>query len=328
MTHHWTIAASHAGQRLDLFILEHFPARSRSAIQKQIQSHAVVVNDAPATVHRFLKVGDTVAWSDTSKEKPAKTKKKTTTLANEPRTDEPAWKLAIVAETPDWLVIDKPAGLLVHPDTKTAHGTLIDLLIKHDPKIAKIGADPERPGIVHRLDREVSGLMVVAKTQEAYDRLQDQFAQRKIKKTYLALVHGVVSHDEGDIKLSLSRSTSKARMAAHPPARKGKESDPVGKAAWTHYRVIERFIGATLVELQILSGRTHQIRAHMHAIGHPVIGDPLYIIRRTDRKVVSPRILLQSIALTFTDPRTGEPQSFALDPDLAFATFVDEFRKS
>jgi 23S rRNA pseudouridine1911/1915/1917 synthase len=209
-------------------------------------------------------------------------------------------------------VIDKPAGLLVHPDAKTKTGTLIDWLLAHDPTIGKVGEDPVRPGIVHRLDREVSGLMVVAKSQRAYDDLKRQFAERKVEKRYLALVYGRVMKDEGDIKLRIARSTSQARMAARPA------HEAEGRAAWTHYRVRERLRGATLLDLEILSGRTHQIRAHLQAIGHPVVGDALYAPKKIPPRPVASRLMLQSVSLAFDDPASGERRSYSIPPDPAF----------
>jgi len=312
----WNIKANHAGERLDLFLLAKKPALSRTAIQKLIKAGNVVVNDKPATVHRFLKVGDKVKWESNAKRVAANAK---------PSPDKPgelktiSYKLKaphIIAETADWLVIDKPAGLLVHADSKTKTGTLVDWLMAHDPKIGRIGEEPERPGIIHRLDRDVSGLMAVAKTQLAYDELKKQFAGREVEKKYLALVYGRMLHDEGDIKFRIARSTSQARMAARP------KEQAEGKAAWTHYRVLQRWPHATLVELTILSGRTHQIRAHLHALGHAIVGDPLYKTRGSHHNFKSSRLMLQSVKLAFQDPRTNAPQSFELPPDPAFAALT------
>ncbi|HWQ99820.1 MAG TPA: pseudouridine synthase, partial [Candidatus Methylomirabilis sp.] len=130
------------------------------------------------------------------------------------------------------------------------------------------------------------------------------------------LVHGEVPKDEGEMKFRIARSTSKARMAARPEGAEG------GQAAWTHYEVVRRFRGATLLKLEILTGRTHQIRAHLHAFGHPVIGDPLYKRRQPDRKVESPRVLLQSVALAFNDPGTGERRSFRIELDHEFQDMI------
>lgn len=313
----WTIEAGDEGERLDLFLTFAWPDRSRSAIQKLIKTGHVTVNDATVTVHRFLKEGDIVAWDG----KEAERKPRIEAVAK-PEAPLPVLEDLVVEETKDWIVLDKPSGLLVHADAKTTEGTLVDVLIAHDPAIAKIGEDPVRPGIMHRLDREVSGLMVVAKTQNAFDELKRQFASREVRKKYLALCHGSLPEEEGDIKFRIARSTTQPRMAARP------SHEEEGKAAWTHYRVKERFKGATLVELEILSGRTHQIRAHMHAMQCPVMGDALYAIKKTERNVKAPRLMLQSVELEFTDPASGERKHFDLAPVPEFETLSEEFRTS
>ena len=294
---------------------------TRSAIAKLLKAGAGTVNGNAASVHRFLKAGDEVVLDNTVEAGlglPKGVASHAPTPDDERRRTAP---LRIIQETDAWIVIDKPAGLLVHPDAATKTGTLADALVAHDPAIAKIGDDPSRPGIVHRLDREVSGLMVVAKTQDAYDALKRQFAEHTVDKRYLALVHGEVRKDEGDIKFRIARSTTKARMAARP------ESEEEGKAAWTHYLVLRRFRGATLLELAILSGRTHQIRAHMLALGHPVMGDPLYVRRGTKvevRGTIVPRLMLQAVHLSFKDPATGEQTAFDIPADPAFDAVVKE----
>lgn len=305
-TQTWKITNESIGDRLDIFLTSHLLHLSRSAIQKCIKNGSVTVNGKPATVHKFLKEGDIVVYTPLIQ--PTANPFITDTQQALPHLED-----FIIEETSDWIVIDKPAGLLVHPDAKIKEGTLIDLLVAHDPLIAKVGEDPERPGIVHRLDREVSGLMVVAKTQHAYDSLKQQFAQRTTEKSYLALVHGELPSEEGDIKFRIARSSTKARMAARP------SHEEEGKAAWTHYRVRERYRGATLAEIEIYSGRTHQIRAHMHAMRCPVIGDTLYALKKTERNITAPRLLLQSISLSFRDPASGDVKRFSLAPDPAFA---------
>jgi 23S rRNA pseudouridine1911/1915/1917 synthase len=166
---------------------------------------------------------------------------------------------------------------------------------------------------MHRLDREVSGLMVIAKTQDAYDNLKQQFASHTVEKRYLALVHGFVKEDYGDLKFRIGRSKSKGRMAARPEMDLEK-----GKAAWTHYKTLQRFAAAALLELTILSGRTHQIRTHLLAFNHPVMGDPLYGRKEDDKRHKPKRLLLQSVHLMFQDPATGGTRSFDLKPDPAF----------
>lgn len=311
--HTWTVQEAENGMRLDLFLSSHLPDVSRSQIQKQIKQGRVLLNQGSTSVHHFLKTGDEIQLNDVLEEK--------SPVSHDRPSTEPALlpPLEIQQETASWMVINKPSGLLVHPDSIQEHGTLIDLLLAHDPQIAKVGGAPERPGIVHRLDKEVSGLMVIAKTEQAHEQLQRQFAQRKVKKTYLALVHGEMTQDEGDIKFRIARSSTKARMAARP------EQEEEGQAAWTHYRVRQRFTGATLVELEILSGRTHQIRAHLLALKHPVMGDELYQLKKTDRRISAPRLMLQSIGLEFDDPENGTRQRFQLDPDPSFETMTQAF---
>jgi 23S rRNA pseudouridine1911/1915/1917 synthase len=317
MIHSFPVTDTDAGARLDVFLSAQMPDRTRSAIAKLLKAGAGKVNGKAASVHRFLKAGDEVALDDAVATRPPKRGHAERGPAPTSRPTK-APPLKIVAETDAWVVINKPAGLIVHPDAIAKTGTLVDALVAHDPRIAKVGDDPSRPGIVHRLDREVGGLMVIAKTQDAFDGLKRQFAEHSVDKRYLALVHGEIPTDDGDIKFRIARSKTKARMAARP------ESDEGGKAAWTHYKVIRRFRGATLLDLAILSGRTHQIRAHMLAFRHPILGDPLYNLKTTTRKLVSPRLLLQAVHLSFIDPATGETMTYDLKPDPAFDAAINK----
>lgn len=305
----WTIPFELDQERLDQALVKLSSETSRAQWQKRIKNGEVLVDGEPITSpHAPVREGSEVRCVP---------RMLVPTAAK--KTQKPV-SLAIIHETKDWMVINKPAGLLVHPAASADELTLVDSLLAHDPAIAKVGGEPERPGIVHRLDREVSGLMLVAKTERGFEALKEQFQQRKIKKQYLALVHGVVAKDEGDIRFTLTRSTTKGRMAARP------EQDEEGKAAWTHYAVLERLPGATLLKVDIFSGRTHQIRAHLFALGHPVIGDPLYVKRNTDRRNQAPRLMLQSTDLAFTDPITHEERVFHLDPEPAFAKLIQAWK--
>lgn len=306
----WIVPAEQADTRLDHFLTVELPEITRSAIQKLIKNGEILVNDAPTSVHRFLKAGEKIVW------KPVEHLPRN--LKGAPLA--PSLVPTIIAESADWIVLNKPVGLIVHPSASSDETTLVDWLVQRDPAIARIGEDPARPGIVHRLDREVSGLLVIAKTQPMFDLLKKAFADRRVKKEYIGLVHGVVSKDTDDIKLKIARSTKGNRMAARPVG-------ATGKAAWTHFNVKERFIGATLVDIEILSGRTHQIRAHFFGIGHPLIGDPLYKHRETARHAKAPRLMLQSVALQFTD-LDGTLRSFSIPPDPTFAALIEEFRRS
>ncbi len=338
MPTHWTVQTTDIGIRLDVFLTREMPETTRSQIAKRIKTGEVTVNGKAASVHRFLKKGDVVQTTPLPPPFPTKGGGIAPSIRRQeneppPSVNKPARQsredqaggegagggeqgggqvVVVLSETPDWLVINKPSGLLVHPDTKTQSGTLVDFLLAHNPKIAKVGEDPSRPGIMHRLDKEASGLMVIAKTQDAFDDLKHQFAKHSVDKRYLALVYGEMEKEEGDIKFKIARSKTKPRMAARP------EQEEEGKAAWTHYRVKQRFRGATLLELEILTGRTHQIRAHLLAMNHPIMGDPLYKRRKEDRNIVAPRLMLQAVHLGFHDPATGEKKEFDFSPDPEF----------
>ncbi len=310
----WKIGFADAKKRLDVFLSEK-TGLSRSQAKKQAEAGAYVVNKKPVSGHHFLKEGDVVSVGagTTRAEGSRADRKRTATQVSNERSGQRQKKvpLQIIKETSDWIIVFKPAGVLMHPDHDHTDGTFIDTVIAHAPQIAKIGEDPARPGIVSRLDKDVSGLVVIAKTQDAFDDLKKQFAAHAVTKEYVALVHGEVPKDEGDLKFRIARSSSKARMAGRPAGSEG------GQAAWTHYQVEKRFTGASLLRLQILTGRTHQIRAHLHAFGHPVIGDPLYKLRLPKRNIAIPRVMLQSVALAFDDPATKERVSFTarLDPE-------------
>lgn len=299
MKHSWNVPEDAHDERLDVFVTTRLSGTTRSQVAKLIKRAAITVNEKPSTVHRFLKTGDVVAYDDASTD--AVQAGETTPVA-----PSPAPPLDIIAETDAWIVVNKRAGVVVHPDANHRSGTLVDALIAHDPHIAKVGEDVERPGIMHRLDKEASGLMVIAKTQDAFDDLKKQFAEHSVDKRYIALVYGEMPANEGDIKFRIARSKTKKRMAARP------EHEEEGKAAWTHYTVRERFRNATLLELTILSGRTHQIRAHLLAMNHPIMGDPLYKRKQEDRSTSAPRLMLQNIHLGFRDPTSGAPIHFDL----------------
>jgi 23S rRNA pseudouridine1911/1915/1917 synthase len=306
----WKIGFADAKKRLDVFLTEKLDGLSRAQAKKQVEAGAYAVNGKRVSGHHFLKEGDVVA-AEATIPAPAEKKSYQTPSATKSERDIKMPPLEIIKETPDWIVIKKPAGILMHPDHDHTEGTLIDAVIAHAPQVAKVGEDPGRPGIVSRLDKDVSGLVVIAKTQNAFDDLKRQFAEHSVTKEYVALVHGDITKDEGDLKFRIARSTSKARMAASAASSEG------GQAAWTHYTVERRFTGATLLRLQILTGRTHQIRAHLHAFSHPVIGDVLYKLKQTKRNIAAPRVMLQSVKLAFTDLKTGDRVTFEspLDPE-------------
>jgi len=211
---------------------------------------------------------------------------------------EPELPLAVIYEDDDLLIIDKPAGQVVHPAPGHDTGTLVNALLGRGAQLAPGGiAGIQRPGIVHRLDRDTSGLLMVARTDAAQASLQAQLKARRVKKTYLALVHGSVAAAAGRIEAPIGRDPGRrTRMAVTPN----------GRDSITGYRVRERFAGWTLLELDLVTGRTHQIRVHLEAIGHPVAGDPIYGIGTSRRGPDGlTRLFLHSWRLELTSPTTG-----------------------
>lgn len=306
-------------KRLDVFLSEKIEGLTRSQAKKQVESGLFFVNNKAVSGHHFLKEGDTV-------EEQAPETTKETHRANESnaREDETVSlsekELHIIKECAEWIVVYKPCGVLMHPDHSHPKGTLIDALIERYPEIAKVGEDPVRPGIMSRLDKDVSGLVIIARTQDAFDHLKKQFAEHSVEKHYTALVYGELEDEEGDIRFRIGRSQTKARMAAMP------EGSEKGQAAWTHYIVVKRYADATLLDLQILTGRTHQIRAHLFALQHPIVGDRLYKPKSVIRHIPSTRLLLQSTSLAFIDPVTEERLSVSLPLDQDFQQMIDKLK--
>lgn len=284
----YRIDEADAGARLDVFLAKRHPEHSRSRIQKWIKAGAALLNGKPAKPHAALEAGDTVVLD-------AETAPETEGKGLLPRPDV---AFAVVHEDDDVIVIDKPAGLLVHPAVGETD-TLANGLLARRPEIANVGDDPQRPGIVHRLDRDASGLMVVARSPRAFESLKRQFQEHTVLKEYAVLVEGAPPKDADTIMLAIGRKSGSGRMAARPVAG---EDD---RDAVTHYRLEERLAKTSLLTVRTETGRTHQIRAHMHAIGCPVVGDPLYGVKRPGR-TPSPRLFLHAWRLEFDHPGTGK----------------------
>jgi 23S rRNA pseudouridine1911/1915/1917 synthase len=286
------ITKQEQGQRLDKFLTQNLPI-NRSQIKKLIKNGHIFVNNQQPTVHRFLKENDIIKLH----------KKHITELTKEKKlTINPKIKLNIVFENDNIIIINKKAGLLVHPTDKMEKETLVNRLLAYYPKIKNVGDDPLRPGIVHRLDKGVSGLMLICKNQTAFDYYKKLFKTRQIKKIYTALVHGQMSPKEDLIDLPITRSASSGKMAVH-------SKEQGGKQALTRYSVIKQFNHFALLKVEILTGRTHQIRAHLNALNHQVVGDPLYKQKNVKQKLDLDRIFLHSTILGFTDLQ-GEYQEF------------------
>jgi len=247
----------------------------------------------------------------------------------------------IIFEDKNYLVINKPAGLAVHGGGNIKVPTLADWLIARYPTIIKVGDDAARPGIVHRLDKDVSGLMVVAKTQTAFEHLKEQFKGREINKEYIALVYGQLTPDEGEINFPIKRSQAGYKMAAlplnavdllsrrHPRERDQGNISGVFKAreASTSYKTLQKFVNYTLVRVKIKTGRTHQIRVHFFAYGHPLVGDSLYFTKKTkdkNKKLNLGRIFLVADRLSFRNLKE-EKQSFNIDLPTELLAFLPRF---
>lgn len=267
-----SVSAEQTGYRLDKLLVERFPDISRSQIQKAIKDGLVLVGGKKVAVHHFLKTADEITIKESSgegtKENTAKQKK----ISQEQikKAEGLLKKVKIITEEKDFMIIEKPAGLLVHPTDTSTVPTLADWLSENYPALKKIGENPARPAIVHRLDKDVSGLMIIPTTQDGFDYFKSQFKQHTITKKYIALVEGPIERDEGEINLPIGRSKTKPGLFAARPLNQD------GKKAITRFKVKKRFHNFTLLEVEILTGRTHQIRVHLLSQGHPVAGDRLY----------------------------------------------------
>ncbi|HVQ29900.1 MAG TPA: RluA family pseudouridine synthase [Vicinamibacteria bacterium] len=292
------------GQRLDAWLAAAVPELSRARIQTLIGESRVTLGGHPARASARVRAGQEITLSV-----PAP-------LPAEPEPED--IPLAVVYEDEDLLVVDKPAGLVVHPGPGTPRGTLVNALLGQVRDLSGIGG-VLRPGIVHRLDKGTSGLLLVAKTDAAHRDLALQFSGRSVEKEYLALVLGVPRARTGAIDAPIGRDPrDRKRMSV---------SAPRGREARSTFAVVESFDGAALLRVRIHTGRTHQIRVHLSSLGHPVAGDATYGGTRTpSSRAAAARAVLQGLArpalhaarLAFRHPRTGERLSFesALPPDL------------
>lgn len=247
-----------------------------------------------------------------------------------------------IYENEDYLIIKKTAGLIVHGSDHIKEKTLVDFLLEKYPYLKNVGEDPARPAIVHRLDKEASGLMIIPKNNKSFEYFKDLFKKRKIEKEYIALVHGKVSKDEDVIDFPIKRSKNGYKMAAIPRpknysnikdykdleaeeklSRRGRgnlKALEKANSAISEFIVIKRLINFTLLKVKIKTGRTHQIRVHFSAYGHPLLGDNLYANKKSkikNAKINLDRIFLEACRLAFIDP-TGQKQEFKIDlsPDL------------
>lgn len=278
----------HLGVRLDKYVADELPELSRTYLQQLITEGSVLVDGLVRRTSFKITPGQVVTVELPEVEE-------TELLAEDIPLD-------VVYEDGDILMINKPAGLVVHPAAGHSHGTLVNAVLFHAPEISIQGST--RPGIIHRLDKDTSGIMVIAKSDRAQTTLVEQWQAREVKKKYLTLVSGVIEEDTATIDAPIGRSSSNRQQMT--TTRSGRE-------AITHFTVLERYEDCTLLEVAIETGRTHQIRVHLAFIGHPVVGDALYGNKpsaRVAERLGVKRQFLHAESLSFAMPGSGEQSTF------------------
>ncbi len=310
-----------ANLRLDLYLAQALPDISRARVQLLIESGQVRVDGQPAKTKQKLHGGESIEIEGSPRPEP---------LHAVPE-DIP---LHILHEDKYLAVINKPAGMMVHAgsgatDDARNRGTLVNALLFHFAKLSDVGGDL-RPGIVHRLDKLTSGLILVAKDDSTHRKLGDMFSRRQVTKTYLALLHGHLKKDDATVNLPIARDLiRRTRMTT----RRG-ISDPAARTAVSHFHVVERITTPygpfTLVEVRIETGRTHQIRVHAQSLGHPVVGDTLYgaphLIPGLDPALNLERNFLHAAHLSFAHPQTGKPMDLEAPLPTELETFLQAIR--
>ncbi len=283
--------------RIDKYLAEKLDI-SRSKVQKLINEEKIIVNNKVVSNSYSVKIDDVIEVNDE--------------LDYNISVEAEDIPIDIVYEDDDLLIINKESGMVVHPAPGHYHGTLVNALLYLYPLNS---GDKERPGIVHRLDKDTSGLMVVAKNEWTHEKLGEMISTKKVERKYLALVQGVIKHETGKIDAPIGRdSHNRQKMAV---------TDVHGKEAITHFKVLETFDNTSYIECILDTGRTHQIRVHMAYIGHPVLNDPLY----GKGNCTEFGQMLHSYAIRFNHPRTGKELFFTVNPPEEFIKKLEELRK-
>ncbi|BBM16192.1 RluA family pseudouridine synthase [Enterococcus mundtii] len=286
--------------RIDKVLTALFADHSRSQVQQWLKDGAVSVNGEPVKANYKVKSADAIVVEVPEPEE--------LEIVAE---DLP---IEIVYEDDDVAVVNKPQGMVVHPSAGHAQGTLVNALMYHMKNLSSING-VIRPGIVHRIDKDTSGLLMIAKNDQAHEALAQQLKDKTSLRKYIALVHGVIPHEKGTINAPIGRSKVDRKMQAI-------RED--GKPAVTHFTVLERFENFTLVELQLETGRTHQIRVHMKYIGYPLAGDPVYGPKKT---LKGNGQFLHAKLLGFTHPQTNERMTFEAPLPEVFEKTLEKLRK-
>ncbi len=299
MVKEYEITEQNINQRLDMYIASLDLDLSRSMAQKLIENGSVLVNEKIPKTSYKTKLRDKIKINI---EEP----KETSLVAQEIPLD-------IIYEDNDILVVNKPKGMVVHPGNGNPDGTLVNAVLNHcKDSLSGIGGEI-RPGIVHRLDKDTSGLIIIAKNDKAHINLSEQIKERKVNKIYTALVRGVIPEDEATINMPIGRSkTDRKKMAVRKD----------GKEAITHITVIKRYKNYTLLKVKIYTGRTHQIRVHLAEIGYPVVGDEVYSNGKNEFGVHGQ--MLHSTSLEFVHPITGEKLHFEAPLPKYFKEILDK----
>jgi len=308
--------------RLDVFLAEKLD-QTRSQIKLLVDGGFVLVNGKLPK-----KSGDQIKGGDVVEIKKESEKKETEVL--EKKVKRKKIDLKIVAETSDYVIVEKPAGILTHPTAAKENDTLTDYLLEKYPEIKKVGEGEDRPGIVHRLDREASGLLVVARNQKTFLHLKEQFQDRTIEKEYTVLVYDNFSEEHGFINFAIDRGDN-GRMVARPIVKevtlKTIRNIQPGREALTEYWVEKNLSRFTLLKVKIHTGRMHQIRVHMFAFNHPVVGDTLYynkkLIKKNEPKL--DRLFLHSAKLCFVD-LFGEKKCFVSELPKELKIFLEKIK--
>ncbi|MFQ6083912.1 MAG: RluA family pseudouridine synthase [Candidatus Aminicenantia bacterium] len=295
------VSSSEIGLRLDTFISQKIDL-SRAQIKRLIDKEKVKVNGKVKKPSYLIKEKDKIEV-----EIPAPQESE---IKPEPI------PLKIIYQDKELLIIDKPSGLVVHPGAGNVTGTLVNALLFHFPELKEIGSI-QRPGIVHRLDKETSGLMIIAKTNKAYLELQKQFKNRFVEKKYLTLVKGRMLRKRGIIDIPIGRHLKERKKISVRTAKP--------KEAVTYYAVIEGFKDFSYLEVKPLTGRTHQIRVHLSSFGHPIIGDKKY--GRIKLKIKCPRLFLHASYLSFIHPETGNKMEFSLPLASDLNQFLEKLKR-